>query len=208
MATHRCWEVVWLLLRLDVEIDDSHRTMLSRLQWFRKLWVRVPFEISHERHNGSDHRAGTIILQAEKVARKPGFACITCKRSRVVGTAKTESKNTACLARREIDVTIHPELLGIAKIKIWKMKDVWMPRKPTLPSSERFCNCAPWTVTKYRVRRNTVQRAWKMEYRSKIQTTTIQLRIGEILAEIQLLAGLKSSKNYYLKCTGFTQPCM
>ena len=27
--------------------------------------------------NGSDHRAGTIILQAEKSARKPGFACIT-----------------------------------------------------------------------------------------------------------------------------------
>ena len=27
--------------------------------------------------NGSDHRAGTIILQAEKTARKPGFACIT-----------------------------------------------------------------------------------------------------------------------------------
>ena len=27
--------------------------------------------------NGSDHRAGTIILQAEKFARKPGFACIT-----------------------------------------------------------------------------------------------------------------------------------
>ena len=27
--------------------------------------------------NGSDHRAGTIILQAEKPARKPGFACIT-----------------------------------------------------------------------------------------------------------------------------------
>ena len=30
-----------------------------------------------ERDNGSDHRAGTIILQAEKTARKPGFACIT-----------------------------------------------------------------------------------------------------------------------------------
>ena len=27
--------------------------------------------------NGSDHRAGTTILQAEKPARKPGFACIT-----------------------------------------------------------------------------------------------------------------------------------
>ena len=27
--------------------------------------------------NGSDHRTGTIILQAEKPARKPGFACIT-----------------------------------------------------------------------------------------------------------------------------------
>ncbi len=27
--------------------------------------------------NVSDHRAGTIILQAEKTARKPGFACIT-----------------------------------------------------------------------------------------------------------------------------------
>ena len=27
--------------------------------------------------NGSDHRAGTTILQAEKFARKPGFACIT-----------------------------------------------------------------------------------------------------------------------------------
>ena len=27
--------------------------------------------------NGSDHRAGTMILQAEKHARKPGFACIT-----------------------------------------------------------------------------------------------------------------------------------
>ena len=27
--------------------------------------------------NGSDHRAGTIILQAEKSARKSGFACIT-----------------------------------------------------------------------------------------------------------------------------------
>ena len=29
------------------------------------------------RDSGSDHRAGTIILQAEKSARKPGFACIT-----------------------------------------------------------------------------------------------------------------------------------
>ena len=27
--------------------------------------------------NGRDHRAGTMILQAEKPARKPGFACIT-----------------------------------------------------------------------------------------------------------------------------------
>ena len=27
--------------------------------------------------NVSDHRAGTTILQAEKHARKPGFACIT-----------------------------------------------------------------------------------------------------------------------------------
>ena len=30
-----------------------------------------------EPDNVRDHRAGTIILQAEKLARKPGFACIT-----------------------------------------------------------------------------------------------------------------------------------
>ena len=30
-----------------------------------------------EADNGSDHRTGTIILQAEKSTRKPGFACIT-----------------------------------------------------------------------------------------------------------------------------------
>ena len=30
-----------------------------------------------ERQNDSDHRAGTIIMQAEKFARKSGFACIT-----------------------------------------------------------------------------------------------------------------------------------
>ena len=28
-------------------------------------------------NNVRDHRAGTIIMQAEKSARKPGFACIT-----------------------------------------------------------------------------------------------------------------------------------
>ena len=30
-----------------------------------------------EPDNGSDHRAGTTILQAEKPARKPGLVCIT-----------------------------------------------------------------------------------------------------------------------------------
>ena len=29
-----------------------------------------------ERDNGSDHRVRTMILQAEKTARKPDFACI------------------------------------------------------------------------------------------------------------------------------------
>ena len=33
--------------------------------------------IEFDPDNGSDHRAGTIILQAEKPTRKPGFACIT-----------------------------------------------------------------------------------------------------------------------------------
>ena len=33
--------------------------------------------VESKRDNGSDHRAGTIVLQAKKTARKPGFACIT-----------------------------------------------------------------------------------------------------------------------------------
>ena len=45
--------------------------------------------------NGSDHRAGTIISQAEKPARKPGFACIVLL-SRVVNSN---------LKRNEIELT-------------------------------------------------------------------------------------------------------
>ena len=38
---------------------------------------RASHYLCRKRDNVRDHRAGTTILQAEKSARKPGFACIT-----------------------------------------------------------------------------------------------------------------------------------
>jgi hypothetical protein len=38
--------------------------------------VRSQLQEYPRRDNGSDHRAGTIDLQAEKGTRKSGFACI------------------------------------------------------------------------------------------------------------------------------------
>ena len=53
---------------------DEHVTnLVSRWSSIPRAW----HYLCRKRDNGSDHRAGTMILQAEKPARKPGFACIT-----------------------------------------------------------------------------------------------------------------------------------
>ena len=54
------------------------RQRLRSLASMLSLWVQA-FLIPHlaELDNGSDHRAGTEILQAEKSTRKSGFACST-----------------------------------------------------------------------------------------------------------------------------------
>ena len=58
--------------------NEQMKTVISKC---RKVY-RIDFETLGivsilKADNGSDHRAGTIILRAEKPARKPGFACIT-----------------------------------------------------------------------------------------------------------------------------------
>jgi hypothetical protein len=51
---------------------------LKRFIVLRNRIARVGTAVlGFQSNNGSDHRAGTIIMQAEKSARKSGFACIT-----------------------------------------------------------------------------------------------------------------------------------
>ena len=74
--------------RIDVLVDGVASVSIGQSQ--RRPYQSVGFELKTKDwaygkwDNGSDHRAGTIILQAEKSARKPGLACMYAQHGRVV----------------------------------------------------------------------------------------------------------------------------
>ena len=76
-ATHRIastsslMSAVWERMNQDAAVKRTIATMVVMIQPVNLI------SCSPKLDNVRDHRAGTIILQAEKSARKPGFACIT-----------------------------------------------------------------------------------------------------------------------------------
>ena len=60
--------MIWNALKFDTPVDYS---LLHHFSWYCSAR-----NLSIEADNGSDHRAGTIDLQADKNTRKSGFACI------------------------------------------------------------------------------------------------------------------------------------
>ena len=63
--------------RIECRASLRWRESLAGMSRTRTSISRASHYLCRKRDNVRDHRAGTIILQAEKSARKPGFACIT-----------------------------------------------------------------------------------------------------------------------------------